>query len=150
MAASTLENRHEEDRVRACMGSWTDALRARDAERIASHYVDDVVVADLAPPLWHVGAATVRKNFEAWFRTWRGPIRCDVRDVHVAVSGDVAWARCLNHIAGPRTNEPDTDMWVRVTVCFRKVDGDWKVEHEHVSVPFYMDGSDRAALDLEP
>jgi hypothetical protein len=24
------------------------------------------------------------------------------------------------------------------------------VTHEHVSVPFYMDGSDKAALDLKP
>jgi ketosteroid isomerase-like protein len=39
---------------------------------------------------------------------------------------------------------------VRVTVCFRKIAGKWKVVHEHVSVPFYMDGSFKAAVDLKP
>ncbi len=42
------------------------------------------------------------------------------------------------------------DMWLRETLCFRKIDGRWLVTHEHASVPFYMDGSERAALDLKP
>jgi ketosteroid isomerase-like protein len=28
--------------------------------------------------------------------------------------------------------------------------GAWKIAHEHTSVPFYMDGSFRAAIDLKP
>jgi ketosteroid isomerase-like protein len=39
---------------------------------------------------------------------------------------------------------------VRQTLGFRKVAGTWKIAHEHTSVPFYMDGSDTAAVDLEP
>ena len=33
---------------------------------------------------------------------------------------------------------------------FRKVDGTWKIAHAHTSVPFYMDGSFKAATDLNP
>ena len=40
-------------------------------------------------------------------------------------------------------------MWVRVTVGYRKLDGEWVVTHEHVSVPFYMD-TGKAACDLKP
>jgi ketosteroid isomerase-like protein len=39
---------------------------------------------------------------------------------------------------------------VRATIGFAKKDGGWKVTHEHFSVPFYMDGSDKAAVDLKP
>jgi ketosteroid isomerase-like protein len=39
---------------------------------------------------------------------------------------------------------------VRTTVGLRKIDGKWLIVHVHESVPFYMDGSDRAALDLKP
>jgi ketosteroid isomerase-like protein len=35
-------------------------------------------------------------------------------------------------------------------VGWRKREGEWLVTHEHVSVPFYMDGSLRAAVDLKP
>ena len=39
---------------------------------------------------------------------------------------------------------------MRATVCLRKVGGEWKIVHEHESVPFYMDGSQRPAFDLAP
>ena len=35
--------------------------------------------------------------------------------------------------------------WHRSAVGYRKIDGRWMVMHEHFSVPFYMDGSDKAA-----
>ena len=62
----------------------------------------------------------------------------------------MAFTTSLNHISGKRTSGETSDIWVRATVCFRKVAGAWKVVHEHVSVPFYMDGSYRAAVDLKP
>ena len=42
------------------------------------------------------------------------------------------------------------EVWFRQTLCFRKIRGAWKIAHQHESVPFYMDGSYRAAVDLEP
>ncbi len=53
-------------------------------------------------------------------------------------------------IGGARTSGQEAHVWVRVTVGFRKVDGTWKVTHEHASVPFHMDGSFKAAVDLGP
>jgi ketosteroid isomerase-like protein len=41
------------------------------------------------------------------------------------------------------------DVWVRATVCFRKIDGHWKVTHEHMSVPYDMETS-KASVDLKP
>jgi ketosteroid isomerase-like protein len=39
---------------------------------------------------------------------------------------------------------------MRSTLCFRREGGAWKIAHAHTSVPFHMDGSFRAAVDLEP
>jgi ketosteroid isomerase-like protein len=35
-------------------------------------------------------------------------------------------------------------------IGLRKIGGEWLIAHEHDSTPFYMDGSDKAALDLHP
>jgi ketosteroid isomerase-like protein len=142
---------HEEARIRTAVESWAAALRAKDVERLLSHYAPDVVTADLAPPLWNTGVGTLRKNFEQWFATWRGPVGFEVRDLDVTAGGELAFARSLNRIHGARTDGSHSDVWVRATICFRKAGADaWKVAHEHVSVPFYMDGSYRAAVDLKP
>ena len=42
------------------------------------------------------------------------------------------------------------DLWFRSTVGLRRTADGWQITHEHDSTPFYMDGSDRAALDLKP
>ena len=101
------------------------------------------------PPLLQTGDA-VRRGWEEWFPTFRGPIGYEIRDLSITVGDDVAFSHSLNRISGTRTSGEDADVWVRPTVCYRKTDGKWMVAHEHVSVPFYMDGSNRAAVDLRP
>ena len=36
------------------------------------------------------------------------------------------------------------------TACFRRDRGRWRIAHLHNSVPFAMDGCDKALLDLKP
>jgi ketosteroid isomerase-like protein len=115
-----------------------------------SHYTRDILVFDLAPPLQYVGIDAYRKNFKEWFSSFQGPIGYEIRDLSITAGGDVAFCHSINRISGSRTSREKTDVWVRATVGFRKIDGKWMVTHEHVSVPFYMDGSDKAALDLKP
>jgi len=45
---------------------------------------------------------------------------------------------------------PPVDFWMRETLCLERAAGTWRIVHEHASVPFYMDGSLRAAFDLRP
>jgi uncharacterized protein (TIGR02246 family) len=140
----------DEAQIRGLVDTWMQALRAKDVNGVMSHYAPDIVAFDLAPPLEYRGADAYRKNWEAWFPTFRGPIGYEIRDLSIAATDDIAFCHSFNRITGTRTNNEKTDIWVRATVCFRKIDGKWKIVHEHQSVPFYMDGSDRAALDLKP
>jgi len=140
----------DESQIRQLMDHWAEALRSKDVDAVMSHYAPDVVAYDLAPPLQYRGADVYRKNWEAWFPTFQGPIGYEIRDLSIAASDDVAFCHSFNRITGTRTDDEKTDVWVRATVCCRKIDGKWKIVHEHQSVPFYMDGSYRAAIDLIP
>ena len=141
---------HDEVEIRRQIELWAAALRSKDVDGLLALYAPDAVTADLAPPLWNAGIRTLRENFEGWLATWAGPIGFEVRDAHVTVGGDVAFARSSNRIYGAKLDGTSSDIWVRATICFRRLGGAWKVVHEHVSVPFYMDGSFRAAVDLKP
>ena len=101
-----------------------------------------------APPLQ--ADAPLKKSLEEWFQTFRGPIGYEIHNLKITVGGDVTFCHSLNRISGQRTNSEDTDIWVRETIGLRKIDGRWLITHEHESVPFYMDGSNRAAVDLKP
>jgi uncharacterized protein (TIGR02246 family) len=148
----TIKNSSASDQaqIQQLIDNWVRALRAKDVNGVMSHYAADVVVFDLAPPLQYKGADAYRENWEAWFPTFRGPIGYEIRDLSIAASDDIAFCHSFNRITGTRTDGEKTDVWVRATVCCRKVDGSWKIVHEHQSLPFYMDGSHRAAVDLTP
>lgn len=141
---------NDEIRIRQLVEDWATAIGAKDVDRAVSHYAPDVVSFDLTPPLQYTGADAIRQGLAQWFPTWVGPIGYEIRDLIITVGGDVAFSRSLNHMTGKRTGGTETDVWVRATVGFRKSGGTWRIVHEHASVPLYMDGSERAALDLKP
>jgi len=139
-----------EAQIRAIIEDYGEGLRNKDADRCVSHYADDVVQFDLAPPLEYRGKETARKNLNEWFKTFSGPIGVEMKGLKISDGSETAFAHVMNHISGTNTQGQKNDHWVRVTIGFEKTDGKWLVNHEHVSVPFYMDGSFRAALDLTP
>ena len=139
-----------EAQIRALIDGWTKAFRAKDVNGVTTYYATDIVTFDLAPPLRYTGVDALRKGLEEWFPTFRGPVGYEIRDLSITAGDDMAFSRSLNRITGTRTDGEQTDVWVRATACYRKIRGNWKITHEHVSVPFYMDGSYKAAVDLKP
>lgn len=89
-------------------------------------------------------------DLQKWFDTWDGRIVITHRDLVIEASGDVAFAHMLCHMTGARKEGGPTDLWYRETYGFKKIDGAWKIAHEHQSVPIAMDGSGKAELGLTP
>jgi uncharacterized protein (TIGR02246 family) len=118
-----------------------------DADAIVEAYAPDAVIFDLAPPLGRRGMN--RDSVAAWLAGWDGPIQIDARDVNLTVDGDLAFVSALNRMRGRQGGE-NQDMWYRTTMCLWKTNGRWRIVHDHSSVPFHMDGSYRAAIDLKP
>ena len=144
-AAST-----DDARIRRLMNDWAHALRAKDIDRLMAAYTPDILVFDLAPPLQYAGTDSYRRNYEEWFASFRGQIGYDFRELTITTGGNAAFAHSLNHISGVRANGETTDVWVRATIGYRKINGNWYVAHEHFSTPFEMKPPFRALLDLKP
>lgn len=150
MRSSQL-GRSVEEQIRDVVDAWADGTRARDSSRVLALYASDAVNFDIAPPLRLRGAeARDPKVLEDWFATWRGPIGVEHRDLQVTTSGALALVHGLMHLTGSRTTGEETDVWIRHTLGLLREGGAWRIVHEHTSVPMHMDGSSRAAIDLEP
>ncbi len=119
----------------------------RDTDAIISLYENDAVVYDLAPPLGRKGMN--KETVQAWLDTWDGAITLDVHNIDLTSTPTIAFLSSLNRMRGS-TSGKTQDLWFRATLCLRKGPDGWKIAHDHTSVPFYMDGSDKAALDLKP
>jgi uncharacterized protein (TIGR02246 family) len=139
----------KEAEIRRIIDEWATAFRDKNIDGLMANHSPDIVLFDLPTPLQYRGADAYRKNWEQWFPTLEGPVGCEIRELSVTAGDDVAFSHSLNRITSKRTNGETTDVWVRVTVGYRKLKGKWVVTHEHVSMPFDME-TGRAACDLKP
>jgi ketosteroid isomerase-like protein len=149
----TLPNERNpaEVEIRALIEDLAEGIRAKNVNQVMSHYAAERVQFLLAPPLQYSGANAVKdEDLEEWFSSSNGPIGYEIRDLQVATDNQIAFCHALNRMSGTKVDGEKTALWLRWTVCFRKIGGKWQITHEHESVPFYMDGSDKAALDLKP
>lgn len=140
MADSVIQRRIED---------WAKAIRARDIDGVMAFYAPGIVSFDLNPPLRYAGTENKREAWQKFFAAYVGPVDYEVRDLSVMSDGELAFADSLNHVKGTAPGGHAVDLWVRWTGCFRRIDGIWRVVHDHVSVPADLKHG-KAALNLTP
>lgn len=149
--AAATSGADDQTEIKALIAERVEAMRVKDVARAMATLSEDAVAFELAPPL-RLGPKQARDEvgLAAWFEGWTGGVDVEISRLTVAASGDVGYAHSLNRMRGTRTDGREVDFWMRSTLGLRKQGEQWKIAHGHTSVPFHMDGSFRAALDLEP
>jgi uncharacterized protein (TIGR02246 family) len=148
MAVEDNKN-NEEAEIKRVIEGGVEAIRAKNLEGVMSLYAQEVVSFDIVPPLRYVGAESFWKPWEEVFSSFQGPIGYEIRDLSITVGEDVAFTHSLNRISGTLNNGQKTDLWLRWTACWRRVNGKWLIVHHQNSVPVDLQ-TGRAVLDLEP
>jgi len=139
----------DEAAILAVIENLRQANRDKNAAQFADQFAADAAIYNLAPPLVHHGVDLREK--QAWMDSWATPIEIDARDFKVTVSGDFAFVHGFLHLRGTKKGaEGAVSFWMRETLCLERQGNEWRIVHEHTSVPFYMDGSLRPAFDLQP
>jgi ketosteroid isomerase-like protein len=139
----------DEAAILALIDARHQAHYDKDGATIAAGYAADAAVFILAPPLMYHGVDAGEK--QAWLDSWEGPVEIESRDFKLTVSGDFAFGYGFLRLSGTKKGaEAKVDFWMRSTLAFERQSGGWQIVHDHVSVPFYMDGSLRPAFDLRP
>ena len=140
-----------ETQIREVIEAKAAALASGDVKAMLAYYAPEVVEFSLAPPLRQLTDAQDPAPVERWIATFEAPPRREVTRLEITAGGDVAFATSLDCLIATPKGAPDSfDLWFRVTLGLRRIDGRWLVTHEHESVPFEMDGSFKAAIDLQP
>ena len=145
--------------IRDLLAAMPAGYRAKDAGQIVADYAPDIVMYSLAPPLrssrgdlLDIGGGrkvdmTTAEGVQTWLDGFGdAPFDYEIRDLEVAASGDTAFAHGLARMGSAGA----FSMWFRITFGLRKTEGRWQITHSHASVPFNMDQTVKAAVDLQP
>jgi ketosteroid isomerase-like protein len=123
------EHRRDTDEVaiRDVRRAITEALRTRDDA--GSHCSPDRATFDAGPSPRHTDAESIRRLWARTLASFDPPVEYDLEDITITATGDVAFNWCLSRIGGARVVKR-----LRSTFGFRKIDGRWRLVHEHVKV----------------
>lgn len=145
----TTHTAESEPELRERIDALLTAVRTGDLDTIKTIFAPDVVSFDIEPPLRHLGAEKKWANFEAIFAFAETPLEYEMHDVTVRVDGDLAVVHSLNRMNAKLKPGGKIDYWLRYTAAWQRIDGQWLIVHDQVSVPTNFE-SRTAAMDLTP
>lgn len=94
------------------------------------------------------GKKAVRKVFEAFFGNVKD-LETEILDLDAAASDDMGVAWSLQRFRWKFPDGSPGAATVRVTHCFRREGGAWRMFHSHVSAPVHA-GTGKAEMNLDP
>lgn len=139
-----------ENEIRQLIKRWIPAVRARDVAAITAPYAEDIVAFDAVQSLQFIGKPAYSAHWKTCMEYCPGEMVFDVEQLKIHATPDLAFAHWLNR-CGPAQEQggEDKTCYMRVSVGYKRIDGQWKVIHEHWSAPFDME-SGAALFSLKP
>lgn len=123
--------------IQALESKFQTAFNAKDINAIMALYTpgESLIVFDASPPRQYTGWDDYKKDWKHFFAAIPGPVDFKLTDLEITVGGDVAYSHSIQHVTGTDKAGKKTELTVRVTDGYKKVNGQWLISHEHVSVP---------------
>jgi uncharacterized protein (TIGR02246 family) len=133
----TQQGEAAESRIKAVIEAWADAVRRHDLASILAHHAQDIVMFDVPPPLQSRGMDEYKKTWDLFFKYHEPSQAFDIEELAMTAGEDVAFAVAIMRcVSGTFSGPPEEGGFLfRLTIGLRKIDGDWRITHEHHSVP---------------
>jgi uncharacterized protein (TIGR02246 family) len=125
---------NDEKELRDLIDRWAKAVRDEDSEGIRANHDPEMLMFDVPPPLVSRGLDAYMATWDKFYPSQARPIRFEFEQVEITAGADVAFATAIGHCAYIEHGET-TDLKFRLTIGFRKQNGQWRVLHEHHSIP---------------
>ncbi len=127
---------------------WLQAVKSGDLAAICQHYTTDVRAFDAIKQL--------QFRHSAYFIHWQqclefcqSHVAFELRDMQIRHADDLALLSALLYCAGTNDKGEVQGCWMRLTQGWQQQQGQWRIFHDHFSVPFDM-VSGAALFDLTP
>jgi len=126
-----------ETQIRALIEAWADAVRRHDLFGILAHHDQDIVMFDVPPPFQSRGLDEYKKTWDLFFRYHKPSQAFDIEELAITAGDEVAFAVAAMRCGSGTVSGPPEEggFMFRLTLGLRKVDGNWRITHEHHSVP---------------
>ena len=136
-AETTWRTNHatDEAQIRALIERWSKAVRDENRAAIRADHDAEILMFDVPPPFLSRGLDAYMATWETFFASAEKPVSFAFHDVEVTCGADVAFATATGRCVNIDTNGKREPLEFRLTMGLRKIDGKWRIVHEHHSLP---------------
>ena len=126
-----------ESQIKALIEAWADSVRRHGFPGILAHHDQNIVMFDVPPPLQSKGIDEYRETWDLFFKYHKPSQAFDIEELAITAGEDVAFAVAIMRCGSGTTSGPAEEggFPFRLTIGLRKIDGDWRITHEHHSLP---------------
>jgi uncharacterized protein (TIGR02246 family) len=121
--------------IHALIARWAKAVREEDRAAIRADHDADILMFDVPPPFLSRGIDAYMATWETFLSRAERPVAFDLSDVKVTSGVDVAFATATGKCVDVDPNGKREPLEFRLTIGLRKIDGRWRIMHEHHSLP---------------
>ena len=125
----------DEMEIQALIERWAKAVREENKAGIRADHDSDILMFDVPPPFLSRGLDAYMATWETFLSSSEKPVAFDFHDVKITAGKDVAFATAIGQCTAVDPNGKREELEFRLTMGFRKIDGRWRVMHEHHSLP---------------
>jgi ketosteroid isomerase-like protein len=120
--------------VKEAMDAWAKALYAKDLEAMHEGYASEYRLFDVMATVDSVEGA--KELWKQCFPYFDKP-EVEYKELVIQATDDMALVHFKSRIKGMVSPPPEemANTWLRGTVGYRKIGGQWKCIHEHISFP---------------
>ncbi len=127
---------------------WQQAIKRGDMHGIRSNYADDIRAFDAVKQLQFL-KADYFTHWQQCLEFCQSHVAFELRDIQIRHTGDLALLSALLYCAGTNDKGEVQGCWMRLTQGWQQQQGQWRIFHDHFSVPFDM-VSGAALFNLQP
>lgn len=121
--------------IKALIEKWAKAVREQNIAGIRADHDSDILMFDVPGPLLSRGLDAYMATWDKFLSWSEKPVVFDYRDVKVTAGKEVAFATAIGQCAGVYPDGKREELEFRLTMGLRKINGSWRVVHEHHSLP---------------
>jgi ketosteroid isomerase-like protein len=138
---TNAKEEEEKDKVRTLLEEWAAATRQNRRNDILRHHSANLVIFDVLPPMKYESAESYQQSWDEWQPDTQQDTTTVFELENLTITagsiGDIAFAHCFIRCGGTLPDGSTFQDLVRATFCLQKIEGTWRVEHQHVSKPYH-------------
>lgn len=125
--------------IQQLSAQWAQAVVRQNISQIMAFYADELIAYDAVAQLQFKGKVTYKAHWQHRMELCAGGhSKFELRDLTIQQNDQLAFSHALVYCEGSNEKGETQGCWMRLTQGWQIQQGQWRILHDHFSVPFDM------------